>query len=275
MLHRGATLGLHLRHLTPVFRAEARLVTSAADLHFHLLPGVDDGPSDVVDSLELARAAAAEGTGTVVATPHVREDFVTAVLELRDLVGAVRREIAAAGVELEVLSGGEVGHEMVERLRHEELEAVAQGPPDARWILVETPFGVIGEEFHAATDELRDRGFGVVLAHPERGADAAVCGAAGLRREVAAGSLAQVNAMSLAGGHGDDAKSAAFGLVAEGLVAVVASDAHGPTRPPALRIARRAMQDRGVPGPVATALTESATRRLLTQGVKPTRALAA
>jgi protein-tyrosine phosphatase len=228
---------------------------SAADLHFHLLPGVDDGPSEMEESVQLARAAAAEGTGTVVATPHVRDDYVTDVLDLDDRVASVRAAIAAAGIELEVLSGGEVGHEMVGRLRQEELEGIAQGPPGARWILVETPFGAIGEDFHAATTELRHRGFGVVLAHPERGADAALSGAAGVRRELAAGSLAQVNAMSLAGGHGGDAEVAALALVAAGLVAVVASDAHGPTRPPALAIARRAMRDRGVPAPVAHALT--------------------
>jgi protein-tyrosine phosphatase len=248
---------------------------STVDLHFHLLPGVDDGPSDMDDSVELALAAAAEGTRTVVATPHVRDDFVTAVLDLPDRTRSVRAAIGAAGVDLEVLIGGEVGHEMVERLRQDELEIVAQGPPRARWILVETPFATIGEDFHAATHELRARGFGVVLAHPERGADAALCGAAGLRRELAAGSLAQINALSLAGGHGDDAEAAALALVAEGLVTVVASDAHGPTRPPALGIARRAMIDRGVPAPVAHALTESAPRRLLMSGVKPAGALAA
>jgi protein-tyrosine phosphatase len=248
---------------------------SAADLHFHLLPGVDDGPSDIEESVELARAAAADGTGTVVATPHVRSDCVTAVLDLPDLVAAVRGAISAAGIELEVLTGGEVGHEMIERLRQDELEAVAQGPPGARWILLETPFGAIGDDFHAATAELRARGFGVVLAHPERGADAAVCGAAGLRLELAAGSLAQVNAMSLAGGHGDDAQLAAHALVAEGLAAVVASDAHGPTRPPALGIARRTLNDHGVPAPVTHRLTVGATRHLLTHGVRPARALAA
>jgi tyrosine-protein phosphatase YwqE len=71
----------------------------------------------------------------------------------------------------------------------------------------------------------------------------------------------------MASGHGEDAEAAALALVGDGLVAVVASDAHGPTRPPALAIARRAMQDRGVPAPVALALTGSATRRLLSHGV--------
>jgi protein-tyrosine phosphatase len=247
----------------------------AVDLHFHLLPGVDDGPSEMDESLELARAAAAEGTATVVATPHVRSDYVTDVQELPDRVAAVRAEITAAGIELDVLCGGELGHEMVARLSQDELEIVAQGPPGARWILMEAPFDAMGEAFHAATGELRRRGFGVVVAHPERSADAALFGAAGLRRELAAGSLAQVNALSLAGLHGDDAETAAFDLVKEGLVGVVASDAHGRTRPPALTIARRAMRERGVSARAGRALTDAATRRLLTRGVTPLKALAA
>ena len=48
---------------------------SRVDLHFHLLPGVDDGPAEVSDSLELARAALRDRTETVVVTPHVRSDL--------------------------------------------------------------------------------------------------------------------------------------------------------------------------------------------------------
>jgi protein-tyrosine phosphatase len=247
----------------------------SADLHFHLLPGVDDGPSDIEQSLDLARAAVAEGTDTVVATPHVRSDYVTDVQELRERVDEMRARLAAAGIGLAVLRGGELGHEMIGRLRQDELDALAQGPPGARWLLVETPFGGIGADFHAATDELRDRGFGVLVAHPERSVDAITCGSAGLRRELAAGSLAQVNAMSLAGRHGEDAEAAGLALVHEGLVSVVASDAHGPTRPPALTLARRAMLERGVPERVALSLTESVARRLLARGIGPARALAA
>ena len=49
---------------------------------------------------------------------------------------------------------------MVGRLGQDDLDLVAQGPPGARWLLVEAPFERIGADFHAATDELRDRGFG-------------------------------------------------------------------------------------------------------------------
>ena len=184
----------------------------AADLHFHLLPGLDDGPASMEETLELARAAAAA-----------------------------------------------------------ELDIVAQGPRGARWILVESPFELFDHAFHEATDELRTRGYGVLIAHPERSADAALCGAAGLRCEFAAGALAQVNAMSVAGRHGEDAEASALRLVRAGQVAVVASDAHGPTRPPALVLALRALRQRGVPERLAASLTLRAGRRLLRRGSVPPR----
>jgi protein-tyrosine phosphatase len=246
------------------------------DLHFHLLPGVDDGPADLSDSLDLARAALAEGTRTVVATPHVRCDLgLTDAGEIDLRVRELRSRLAAAGIPLEVHCGGELGHDLVFDLRQGELDLLAHGPPGGRWVLVETPFEGIGEDFHTATAELRARGFGVLVAHPERSADAALDGAAGLRRELRAGSLAQVNAQSLNGGHGDDARRAAWSLLADGLVAVVASDAHGPSRPPAMRFAHRALLAGGVAPATATAIAASEPRSLLARGMPRGRAAAA
>jgi len=246
------------------------------DLHFHLLPGVDDGPNDMAASLDLARHAVADGSGTIVATPHVRSDLgITDAVELHARVLELRSALAAAGILIDVRCGAEVGHEMVERLRQSELDLIAQGPPGRRWVLVETPFHGIGEDFHAATAELRDRGYGVLIAHPERSADASLDGAAGLRRELAAGSLAQVNAQSLTGDHGDEACNAAWGLIADRLITVVASDAHGPTRPPSLTRARRTLLEVGVSPAGAEALVGSGPHRLLATGIAPAPALAA
>jgi protein-tyrosine phosphatase len=247
----------------------------AADLHFHLLPGVDDGPAAMDDSIALARAAADDGTTTVVATPHVRSDFFTDVASLPWRVAEVRRALAGEGVPLEVLCGGELGHEMVGLLSQAELDTIAQGPPASRWVLVEAPFEGIDESFHSATAELRDRGFGVVVAHPERSADAALDGSAGLRRELAMGALAQINALSLDGRHGADAEDAGLALVAEGLAGLIGSDAHGPTRPPALRTAAKVLRDSGTPAALARMLTGSAPRALLTRGLPSAPSLAA
>jgi len=246
------------------------------DLHFHLLPAVDDGPDDMDASLELAQRAVADGTRTIVATPHVRADLgLTDAVEIHARVLELRSALATTGIALDVRCGGELGHELVFGMRQGELDLLAQGPPGRRWLLVETPFHGIGEDFHAATDELRERGYGVLVAHPERSADASLDGAAGLRRELDAGSLAEANALSLTGGHGDDACSAAWELVTDGLIAVVASDAHGPSRPPALGLARRTLLEVGVGPRTAEALVGSGPHRLLGTGIAPQRLLAA
>ncbi len=81
---------------------------SRAELHFHLLPGVDDGPATVEESVALARAARRDGTAVVVATPHVRE---VEVRELPERVGRLEAERDQAARERDGLRAE------VERLR--------------------------------------------------------------------------------------------------------------------------------------------------------------
>ena len=242
---------------------------SRTDIHFHLLPGVDDGPATTGESVHLARAAVRDGSGTIVATPHIRSDFLTDVRELRGRVREVKGALAAARVPVSVVQGAELGHDMVGRLHQDELEAIAQGPPRRRWLLVETPFAGMTAGFNAATDELRDRGFGVVLAHPERGAALLGANRLGLDHELAAGSALQVNALSLAGRHGDSARHNALELIRLGLAGVVASDAHSGARPPALTLAHDALRAAGVPAGVGRALIDTNPRRLMARGLEP------
>src|SRR5436305_1040382 len=51
------------------------------DIHTHLLPGIDDGPATLDESLEMARVAVASGIGTIAATPHLRSDFPDVYVE--------------------------------------------------------------------------------------------------------------------------------------------------------------------------------------------------
>ncbi len=128
---------------------------SYAEIHFHLLPGVDDGPPALSDSLDLARAAVADGTRTIVATPHVHPRHITDVSEIAEAVEELRAELTRARIPVEVLAGGELAQSMAGRLTQTELEAIAQGPPGRRWILLEPPFRGIDESYTAAADHLR------------------------------------------------------------------------------------------------------------------------
>jgi protein-tyrosine phosphatase len=221
-----------------------------AELHFHLLPGIDDGPVTMEEAIALARLAVADGTGVVTVTPHVRDLLRGGLLgQLPRRVAAVRDALAAAGVPLEVRTGAELAQEDVAFLVDDELDAIAQGPDGARWVLIEAPlFGGDGEAFVAATAAVRARGFGTLIGHPERSAGFMRLDGA-LERELRAGAALQVNASSLTGEHGGLAQQWGIELIRSGRATVVASDAHRVTRPPRLGEAVAVLADAGVRDP--------------------------
>jgi protein-tyrosine phosphatase len=223
---------------------------SYAEIHFHLLPGIDDGPSSIEESVALAAAAAAEGTRTIVATPHVHPMYPTDVSTLPDRIEEVRARLAAERIRIDVLCGGELAHSMVARQSDSDLETIAHGPPGRRWLLLEAPLTGLNEEYTVAADEVRERGFGVVVAHPERALGVAEAGWRVLEHELAAGSALQVNAWSVAGLYGERVRTTALALLRRAPLAAVASDAHGGPRMPALRLALDALAGAGVDAPV-------------------------
>ena len=240
------------------------------DIHCHLLPGIDDGPATMEETLELARGASDDGTGLVVATPHVRTDFVTDPSDFPDRVREVEDELGRAGIPLKVRGGGELGHDMVGTLEQRDLETIAHGPAHARWVLLETPFEGLSEEVHAATDELRDRGFGVVLAHPERAAELLDAGSRELLwRELLRGTMLQVNAWSLAGGYGAEAEELARRLLRDGLVDVIASDGHPGWRTAHLGVGVERARDAGLDEMAASRLVTATPAGLLERGLVP------
>ncbi len=120
------------------------------ELHFHLLPGIDDGPRSLEQSLALACSAVADGTGTVVTTPHIHPDHVTEPAEVRERTAELTEHLRRSRIALEVLPGGELAHQMVARLDTPALQAIAQGPPGRRWLLLEAPFGGLDAGFTAS-----------------------------------------------------------------------------------------------------------------------------
>lgn len=242
------------------------------ELHFHLLPGVDDGPVDLASALDLARGAVADGTGLVVCTPHAH---MIDVAELPDRVRQLRSALAAAGIDLEIRAGAELSWDHVAMFDGRSLEAVAQGPPGGRWILLEAPLPGTGDldDFEPAAQELRDRGYGLLVGHPER--SPAMNGDPGaVDRVIAAGDRVQLNASSLVGYHGSAARAAGLELARSGRINVLASDAHQPRdRGPVLGPAVEILREHGVDD--AERLASAEPRALLERGIASARRLAA
>ena len=190
------------------------------DLHCHILPELDDGARDMADSVAMARQGEADGISTVCATPHIRSDHDVVIAELPARVAEVNASLAAAGLALRVVTGGEVAEAALPGLGDEELRAVSLGG-GGRWVLLEPAPGPIGDTLLDAVEGLVLRGFAAVIAHPERHAGADL--AERLHDLTGAGALVQLTAALLEDPSTEDWL---LGLAARGIVHLLASDAH-------------------------------------------------
>lgn len=227
------------------------------DTHCHLLPGLDDGPRAVGDSVEMGRALAAAGVTAVACTPHFSGRFPTPVDDGRAALEELRAALAAESVELEMVLGAELS------------PAVALDAPDRELIDRTIGDGSLLVELEsdtpvAAVDlviaRLDDLGLRAVFAHPER------CRAVRSRPRTldaarSAGALVQVVARSL-GRPTRAVAVAAWDLLDAGRVDLIASDAHraadGATLVTALEEVRRRYG-----GDALATLTDSAPARVL------------
>jgi protein-tyrosine phosphatase len=202
------------------------------DLHCHVLPGIDDGPRTIEDSVALARAAVAAGTRTIVATSHVSWEYPNRADTLAQLVAELGRRLSDEGLALEIRAGAEIAMTRLPDTPADELSRLTLG--GSRWLLVEPPFTLASTGLDVLVADLHDRGYRVVLAHPER------CPAfhrdrAMLETLVGSGALGSVTAGSLAGRFGKAVRRFSLELMRDGLVHNVASDAHDDShRPPTI-----------------------------------------
>lgn len=236
-----------------------------AELHFHLLPGLDDGPTSIEESLDLARQAADQGTRTIVATPHVNLTSTPDVGSLPARVQEVSEALRRAGIPIRVLCGGELAPNRALQLSRAELETIAQGPPGRRWVLLEAPLTGLTDDFTPVADELRARGFATVIAHPERALSRFHGAWPVLEHEFAAGSAMQVNTWSLAGLYGERTRIDALRVLQATRRVCVASDAHGPKRRPTLKLALDCLEASGLAD--AGQFVDAIPRALLADGL--------
>lgn len=235
------------------------------DLHCHVLPGIDDGPTTIEQSLELVRAAALAGTETIVATSHASAHYPNGAETIHRLVSELRERLRREDIAVAIEPGAEVAMTHVEAIDPTELCRLRLG--GGPWLLLEPPFlpVVLGIERTVAT--LREHGHQIVLAHPER------CPAFHrdpdlLRKLVAGGVLTSITAGALVGRFGKPVRRFASRLLAEGLVHNVASDAHDSRRrPPGIA----AELDRAGLGGLAGWLTVDVPTAMLAGGEIPPR----
>ncbi len=199
------------------------------DLHSHILPGFDDGASDDVEFLQMARIAVAGGTATMVATPHYDPESPAFGPEsVKAAVENYQRILEDNAIPLKLLPGLEL------KINAGLLELAGTGglaeytlARNGGHLLVELPMLDVPLCTMETVFRIRLAGVIPVLAHPERNRQLQDNPA--LIEEMSGrGVEMQVNAGSLEGLFGRKARRLARRLVKEGKTRLVASDAHGP-----------------------------------------------
>jgi protein-tyrosine phosphatase len=216
-------------------------VVPMIDLHAHILPALDDGPPSIEAAVEMARIAAASGTGAIATTCHVNHLSGLGPGEIGAGREALAGRLAEEGVDLELLAGGEVAPERLPDLDDETLQGLALG--GGPYVLLECPFAPVGGAMDLMVADVHGRGFGVLLAHPER-SPTFQREPARLAALIEHGALAQVTTGSFAGDFGETPRRAAMTMLEQGIVHVLASDAHDAVhRHPDLRAVGGAVDD--------------------------------
>lgn len=202
------------------------------DLHAHILPGIDDGPAAIEDSVEIARIAASNGTRTMLATPH-RKDVteLSSVERIRDLAAELGCRIRNEGIRLSIALGME--NHIDDALPDDVASGKALTMNGSRYILVEMPFfGDINEHDYVegALRDLQALGLTPVFAHPER-IEAFQRRPALLERYIGMGMLSQLTRGSLLGHWGKEMRQFSLDLLRNGMAHILSSDTHSPQPP--------------------------------------------
>jgi len=213
------------------------------DLHCHILPGIDDGPTDLDVSLRMAQCAVDDGITFTACTPHIYPGlYENNRAGIEAAVDALRIELAKAGIPLTLGTGADthLAPDLVGGIRSGRVPTIN----GTRYLLLEPPHHVAPPRFAESVFELMAAGYIPVITHPERlswiETHYSIFG--DLVRQ---GSWMQLTAGSLTGRFGKRPQYWAERMLDEGLVHIIATDSHHiEKRPPLLAEGRDAAAKR-------------------------------
>lgn len=205
-----------------------------ADIHTHILPGVDDGAKSMESAVAMLDYAYCQGTRTLFLTPHYRGNYRAVTASQRQAVFRMLKSAASHRYDdLTLHLGCEIAWEpgVGEKLQAGQILSYAGGD----YALLEFREDAGEKTVLDGVEDVLSAGFLPVLAHVERVA-AFRRGLSLARRTAAMGALLQMNADSVMGRWGGFwVKRCCARLLKAGLISFIASDAHDTVhRPPVL-----------------------------------------
>lgn len=194
------------------------------DLHAHVLPGIDDGPANLEESLQLLKVMQDQGVTQVVAAAHALDGRYNATREaVLRATDTVNEALQRSGMVISVMPGMELflGFDLLRAVKTGQV----LGLNGSHYLVVELPHREVPLYAERALFELMIAGYRPILNHPERNHELRRKPEL-LRRWTEQGVGAMITAASLTGRFGPEAQRAGQAYIREGLATLVVSDAH-------------------------------------------------
>jgi protein-tyrosine phosphatase len=203
------------------------------DLHSHILPGIDDGARDLDAALDIARMAVDDGIEVMACTPHFMPGmYDNTAVDVRQRVADLNQHLIENNIDLALVTGcdAHIRPDFLSSLRNGEILTLH----DSRYVLFEPPHNIMPQRLEDLLYNITIAGYVPILTHPERlkwiEQNYPV-----MEQLSKAGVWMQITAGSLTGRFGKRPQYWAQRMLAEGLVSILATDAHNTrSRPPLL-----------------------------------------
>lgn len=189
------------------------------EMHCHVLPGVDDGVQDIEESLRILQKMQEVGVAEVWFTPHTMEDYPNNAEGLRKVFEELKHRIEDDSLQLHLSS-----EYMLDMNFEQMLTSGAELLPHKdNQLLVETSYFNPPYDLYGMLEEVRQKGYFPLLAHPER---YVYMDEDDYKKLKDLGIRFQLNLPSLTGHYGETAKKKAQYLIKKNWYDTCGMDTH-------------------------------------------------
>lgn len=196
------------------------------DIHAHILPGVDDGPDKIQESILMLDMAYQDGIRALITTPHVSHNCSTQDPErIKESYELLKEKAAEKYPDMKLYLGGElfITHDYLSDIDRLGNELCLH---DTDYILIEFDRQVKTSHMLDVIHEIKVRGYTPIIAHIEM--YQCLVNHTSIIKEIRrSGAYTQITASSLMGKQGRRISSYLKKLISLGEIDFIATDAHG------------------------------------------------
>jgi len=204
------------------FKNTSKLFSLATDIHLHLLPGIDDGPKNMEESIKMIQQLKAMGYKKLIATPHVYWEYYpnTKKIILEKLL-AVQAAVEQANISISIDAAAEyyLDDHFEKLLAENNLMTLDR----TDYVLIECSMLEKNRKMLEYLFQMQVQGYRPLLAHPERYLYYKEKDYQSLLEK---GCKFQINLLSIAGHYGREVQKRANFLLKKKWCHFVGTDAH-------------------------------------------------